>query len=362
MIGGTLGKFADSSFRNYGRHHSTAVRWGILSAGKISSDFVKAIAITEGVECTAVAARSKLRATEFAKTHGLSKSYGSYDELLSDPSIDIVYVGSIADQHGEMAKKCLLAGKPTVVEKPLTLSEVETRGLVRLAEENKLLLVEGMWTRFFPAMEKVQTVIASGDIGTIVSVQGDFGWNNQDCPYPQHRIWNPHSGGMTMDVGMYIAQLGQVAYPHLGVKRIHAMATRKHQVDQTVLVNVQYSKCTAEEDEGDKDGAVRKDDGGDSDDHDGDNTGMLQFYITGAANTEERVTIQGTRGRIVIDPPAHVPTRVRVVRDAGRTSSSEEQSFDYPLPDDSYTTWNYPGSIGFTYEVKVWSIYRWYNV
>jgi len=117
------------------------VRWGILSAGKISSDFVKAIAITEGAKCMAVAARCKHRAAEFAKNHSLPKSYASYNELLSDPSIDIVYVGSIADQHGEMARKCLLAGKPTVVEKPLTLNEGETRELVQLAKERNLLLV-----------------------------------------------------------------------------------------------------------------------------------------------------------------------------------------------------------------------------
>lgn len=358
MIVGALSKFVGSSIRNDGRRHSTAViRWGILSAGKISSDFVKAIEITEGAECTAVAARSKDRASEFAKTHGVSKSYGSYDELLSDPSIDVVYVGTIADQHGEIAKRCLLAGKPTVVEKPLTLSAMETRELVRLAEKRNLLLVEGMWTRFFPAIEKIMTTIASGDIGTIVSVQGDFGWNNEDCPHPEHRIWNRHSGGMTMDIGMYIAQLGQVAYPHLAVHRIQAMATMKHQVDQTVLVNVQYSKRGAEKGGYNREGAVSKGCGDESNNNGGDDTGMLQFYITGAANTEERVTIQGTAGRIVIDPPAHVPTRVRVVRDAGRTGSGEVRSFDYPLPDDSYTTWNYPGSIGFTYEVKVWSAY-----
>ena len=80
--------------------------------------------------------------------------------------------------------------------------------------------------------------------------------------------------------------------------------------------------------------------------------GMLQFYVTGAANTEERVLIQCENGRIVLDAPAHVPQKVRVFRDIGRGSSKEEV-FDFPLPDDSYTTWNYPGSIGFTHQVEV---------
>ena len=106
-----------------------------------------------------------------------------------------------------------------------------------------------MWTRFLPAIEKVQKSIASGDIGTIVSVQGDFGWKNIDCPYPQHQIWSPNSGGMTMDIGMYMAQFGQVAYPQqqFEIERIQAMATRKHKIDQTDLVNIMYSKYHTEE-------------------------------------------------------------------------------------------------------------------
>ncbi len=149
----------------------SSIRWGILSAGKISSDFVKAIAITEGAgkfsneriesilfsahaypphltilpmksfaECAAVAARNGNKAAEFAQAHGIPKSYGNYDELLADPSIDVVYVGSIADQHSKMAKQALLAGKPTVVEKPLTLTTKETIEVVQLAKNKDLFL------------------------------------------------------------------------------------------------------------------------------------------------------------------------------------------------------------------------------
>jgi dihydrodiol dehydrogenase / D-xylose 1-dehydrogenase (NADP) len=313
----------------------SSVRWGILSAGKISSDFAKAIAITEGAECAAVAARNGDKASEFAKLHNIPKSYGSYDELLSDPTIDVVYVGSIADQHAKMTKKCLLAGKPTVVEKPLTLTAAETTEIVQLAKKQNLFLTEGMWTRFFPAMQKVSEVIASGEIGEIVNVQGDFGWNNVDCPFPEDRIWNPLSGGMTYDIGMYMAHLGQVAYPDSEVEMIQAMATYKNGIDQTILANMMYTKNSEISSTNDETG--RK--------------GMLQFYVTGAANTEERVTIQGSLGRIVLDSPAHVPEKVRVFKDAGRGKTTEEV-FDYPLPDDSYTTWYYPGSIGFTHEIK----------
>ncbi len=99
------------------------------------------------VECVAVAARNADKAAEFAQKYNIGKSYGSYEELLQDEEIDVVYVGSIADQHAKMTKMCLNAGKPTVTEKPLTLSTKDTVELVQLAREKNVFLCEGMWTR-----------------------------------------------------------------------------------------------------------------------------------------------------------------------------------------------------------------------
>jgi hypothetical protein len=126
-----------------------------------------------------------------------------------------------------------------------------------------------------------------------------------------------------------MAHLGQVAYPEAQVEKIQAMATIHNGIDQTVLCNMMFSDGTLS--------AGQK--------------GMLQFYVTGAANTEERVTIQGSKGRIVLDAPAHVPSKVRVFVDEGRGKTSETVH-DFSLPDDSaFAPWNYPGSIGFTYEI-----------
>ena len=136
-----------------------------------------------------MAARNGDNAAAFAKEYGIPKSYDSYEKLLHDPEIDVVYVGSIADQHANMTKMCLEAGKSTVCEKPLTLSAADTAELVRVARDKNIFLCEGLWTRFFPAMKKVSDVISSGEIGTVVNVQGDFGWCNAACPYPEDRIW-----------------------------------------------------------------------------------------------------------------------------------------------------------------------------
>jgi len=277
-------------------------------------------------------------AEKFASVHNIKKSYGSYQDLFDDPDIDVVYIGSIADQHNNLATQSITAGKPTVVEKPLCLNLKETHKLIQLAQNKNVFLMEGMWTRCFPAMKKVQELIESGNLGDIVSIQGDFGWSTTGCKYPEHRIWNRGSGGMILDIGMYLVQLGQVAFGSGcdNVEKVQAMGSLKHGVDHTVMANVMYNTKN-------------------------DKKGFLQFYVTGEANTEERVVIQGTKGRIIIDPPAHIPSRVTVSYDNARGGSADDkvddkgtnvEVFEFKPPDDSHETWNYPGSIGFTYEIE----------
>ena len=257
-----------------------------------------------------------------------------------------MYIGSIADQHKKLATQSILAGKPTVVEKPITLTAKDASDVIELARVQNVFFMEGMWTRCFPAMKEVQKVIQSGSLGEIVSVQGDFGWNTKDCEYPSDRIWNLESGGMTLDIGMYMVQLGQVAYgSDATVETIQAMGKKKHGVDHTVLANIMY-KVTKSNNQNSEEAAEEK-----KETETTDRTGFLQFYVTGEANTEERVVIQGTKGRIILDPPAHVPSRVTISYDTGR-GASKTDILEFPLPNDSHETWNYPGSIGFTYQIQ----------
>ena len=93
-----------------------------------------------------------------------------------------------------MTKMCLKAGRPTVCEKPLTLNAKDTREIIELARSEDVFLLEGLWSRFFPAMKKVSELIRDGEIGTVVNVQGDFGYNNLNFGLDD-RIWKPSSGG-----------------------------------------------------------------------------------------------------------------------------------------------------------------------
>ena len=147
------------------------INWGILSTGKISNDFVNAMKSSKNSSAFAVAARSEASAKVFAEKHTIAKVHNSYQDLVKDPDIDVVYVGSVADVHYDLAKMCLEAEKPTVIEKPLALNFRDAEELVEMAKEKNVFLMEGMWSRFFPAMKKAREIVDSGAIGDVCMVQ-----------------------------------------------------------------------------------------------------------------------------------------------------------------------------------------------
>ena len=342
----------------------------------------------------AVAARSPAKAYEFATMHSIPTYHNSYQELISNPNIDIIYIATIADHHYELAKQSILAGKHTLVEKPMTLCYNHTKELIELATKqsttsNKnVFLMEGMWTRCFPAMHKLRQLVLSEEVGNIVYVQGDFGYafpnNEHSLTTNNDRIWYPNSGGITLDVGMYIAQLGRIAFPNGKVKDVQAVGTMKNGVDYTVMANVTYDRSSLQYCKNTRTSSNSSRDS--SRDHllpseEDTVEGMLQMVLTGASNTEERCVLQGTKGRIILDGPFHVPQRLRVVYNDGRrrgeydnnSSSStsgvvsssncdgcsrhdsniDEVVYDFPLPDDPFHgKWNNPGSIGLVYQIN----------
>ncbi|CAL1278151.1 unnamed protein product [Larinioides sclopetarius] len=121
-----------------------ATKWGVVSAGKISNDFVAAVKGMCGSEheFIAVAARNSFSAKSFASKHCISKAYGSYEELANDQEIEVVYIGSVNSQHFPLAKLMLENGKHVLLEKPMTLNLKQTRALGEIARKNKLFLME----------------------------------------------------------------------------------------------------------------------------------------------------------------------------------------------------------------------------
>jgi predicted dehydrogenase len=182
------------------------VRWGILGAGGIAATVGADIAASPGSRVAAVGARDESRAADLARRLGADRAYGSYDELVADPQVDVVYVATTHAQHQAAALAALRAGKHVLVEKPLALNARQGREIADLAAERGLLAVEGMWTRLNPAVLALCDVIASGELGEVRALRVDLSHAFDDDPH--HRLFDPAvGGGALLDLGVYPAAL-----------------------------------------------------------------------------------------------------------------------------------------------------------
>jgi predicted dehydrogenase len=187
------------------------IRWGILAAGGIARKFAEDLKRVPDAEAVAIGSRSRETAEAFAGEFGIPKAYGSYEELVRDPDVDIVYVASIHNAHKENVLLCLNAGKAVLNEKPFTVSAAETETLIRTARDKGLFLMEAMWTRYLPAIRKVREWIAEGRIGEVRSMHANFGYHA--VRDPEGRLLNPHkAGGALLDVGIYPVSFASLVF------------------------------------------------------------------------------------------------------------------------------------------------------
>lgn len=178
------------------------LRWGILGTGLIAAAFTADLALTDSGVVAAVGSRSQTAADRFASEHGVARAHASYESLVNDPGIDVVYVATPHPMHRDNAILALEAGKPVLVEKPFTMNAAEAREVVTLARERRLFAMEAMWTRFLPHIAVVRDWLAQGTLGEIVTVSADHGqWFAED---PQFRLFAPAlGGGALLDLGVY---------------------------------------------------------------------------------------------------------------------------------------------------------------
>ncbi|MEK4009241.1 Gfo/Idh/MocA family protein [Paenibacillus sp. FSL H3-0333] len=190
------------------------IKWGILSTGWIAHQFATDLAHASNGVAYAVGSRSQESADKFAADHGIPVAYASYEELVNDPDVDAIYIGTPHPFHRENALLALRAGKAVLCEKPFTVNSAELEEVVAYAREHKLFLMEAMWSRYIPAHVKVREWLAAGRIGEVKLVKADLGfrsdWN------PEGRLLNPAlGGGALLDVGIYpVSFTSMVLGPH----------------------------------------------------------------------------------------------------------------------------------------------------
>ncbi|NNN03814.1 MAG: Gfo/Idh/MocA family oxidoreductase [Acidimicrobiaceae bacterium] len=182
----------------------SGVRWGVVGTGKISHTFARDLELLEGHRVQAVGSRSVEGARAFADEFDVehTHAYGSYEELVADPEVDVVYVGTPHPFHHDNALLALRAGKPVLVEKAFTMTAAQARDVVEEARARGLFVMEAMWSRFLPHIVALRQLIADGRLGEIRTVEADHGkWFAED---PTSRLFAPQLGGSAiLDLGVY---------------------------------------------------------------------------------------------------------------------------------------------------------------
>ena len=186
------------------------VNWGIIGLGIIAHKFAHDLGLAEDGHLQAVASRSYTKAQKFAAQYPAQKIYGSYHELLQDPTVDIVYIALPHSQHFEFSLLALQNNKAVLCEKPLGLDPSEVAKLQAEATKRMLFLMEGLWTRFIPATQKLLSLLNQKVIGEIISLKADFGFKPEFNP--QSRLFDPAlGGGSLLDIGLYPLYLSLLA-------------------------------------------------------------------------------------------------------------------------------------------------------
>jgi len=209
-------------------------KWGILGPGGIARAFAKDLQLLEGHTVAAVGSRTLSNAQEFAKTFG-GTAYGSYEELVADPTVDAIYVATPHPSHKENVITALNAGKPVLCEKPFAVNAHEAREMVAAAEKNGVALMEAMWARFLPHYADVREIIASGVLGQILTVQADHGQRLADRNIP--RLVEPSlAGGALLDLGIYPVSFAHMILGNPAKITASAVLTEKGVDAQTSMI------------------------------------------------------------------------------------------------------------------------------
>ena len=173
---------------------------GILGAGGIARKMAKTLNKMDRASAYAIGSRSIEKAQAFAKDFGIGKAYGSYEALLSDPEVQLVYVATPHSHHAQHIELALEHGKPVLCEKAFTVNAKQAKKVIDLAKKKHLLLAEAIWTRYVPMRNMLDEVVQSGIIGEITSLTANLGYAIDTVP----RLMDPNlAGGALLDVGVY---------------------------------------------------------------------------------------------------------------------------------------------------------------
>ena len=267
-------------------------RWGFIGNGWIAKVLAEDFKIA-GLKIQAIGARSQAKADEFADTYGIPNRHESYEKLVNDPEVDIVYVATPHPFHVRDAVLALNAGKHVLCEKPFTINEKEAVQIKEAANRNNKFVMEAMWARFLPGQNELQKIIESGAIGKVRIVIADHTRYLVDI----RRLWDPElGGGALLDLGVYPIHL---------IVRLLGIPTKIESSAKLSSENIdEYLMCKMDFADG----------------------GMATFLTTNSVVGANRAIIYGEKGRIEVAGSAWDSTNFSLFNQAGDLLSQYEES------------------------------------
>ena len=210
----------------------------ILGTGHIAAKMAATLQQMKDVNCYAVGSREQIRAEAFAKEWGFKQAYGSYEELVKDPQVDLIYIATPHSHHHEHARLCLLHDKAVLCEKAFTANARQAEELLQLARERNVFLTEAIWTRYMPFSATIRELVFSGVIGRPQMLTASLG-------YPvayKERITNPElCGGALLDLGVYPINFARMIFgTDIAEIRSHCVKNDKG-VDMQESISLRYA-------------------------------------------------------------------------------------------------------------------------
>lgn len=279
---------------------NTTIKWGILGCGNIANKFAHGLLELSEAEITAVASRSAEKAADFGNKFRAQSSYGSYQELVYDVKVDVIYIATPHNFHKEHTLLCLENGKHVLCEKPLTTCAADADTMISKSRGKNLFLMEAMWTRFLPLWMELKQKLADGLIGDIWLVQADFGFGSRLGDTGRHMDPNL-AGGALLDVGIYPISLANWIFNDLPQKGSSAIKKTHSGVDASSTYFFDY-------------GQGRQ--------------AMLSSTVT--MNTRKEAVIVGSKGYLKI-PNFWMADQVQVF-----IGNDEPYTLNYPYPSTGY--------------------------
>lgn len=277
------------------------IRLGIIGAGGIVSRVMKDMHRLENMEITAIAARDLQRAQAAAEQYHIPRAYGSYLELAQSSEVDLAYIATPHNFHAEQAMMLMRHGKHVICEKPMALNPCQVQQMIDCARKNGVFLMEAMWTRFQPCVQKIMQIIQDGVIGDVRHVFGEFSWC-AGAYDPASRLFDPAlAGGALLDLGVYPLM---VSMQILGSEpeTVQSLCRKTPEgVDMHTSVQMQYP-----------------------------NGAIAQFFCGMDACGNDYMQIFGAKGHIMV-PGFWKPSAFTLC-----VNGQEQQTFDFDYADEPY--------------------------